>query len=144
MIGDLNFSGSGGKAPDQARRKRMILMVIIGNLTVVYLSVVLSFQPGITTEIVVLCAAATFLIGNGAMWLGFRLGAAKLTRRPEWYFAIAGLSGIDMILDITEQKYSAAFTPASIGIILIILGVRAMRTNAKQQNPAEEPGQERR
>jgi len=148
MTGDSNFSSSGGKAPDQGRRKRVILMFIIANLTVAFMLAVLSRQPGITTPFIVLFAVVILLIGNGALWLGLRPSTAKLTRRPGWWFGVAGFAFIDAILDVTDQKYSLAFTPASIGIILIVFGLRAMRTNAKKnaerQDPAELSGQERR
>jgi hypothetical protein len=118
----------------------MILMFTIANLALVYILAILSHQPGITTQFIVLFAAAMLLLVNGAMWLGLRPGTAKLMRRPEWYFGVAGLAFLDAALDVTGQKYSLAFTPGSVGIILIILGLRARRSNAKKDEARPDQG----
>jgi hypothetical protein len=112
----------------------MIWKFVLANLTIVMLSVGLSLRPGLPPGTILIFAASMLLLGNGLVWLGVRSRQTdrngRLGVRPLFCFAGAGLAAVDTIMEIANNGFVSAERPLSCGIILLILGVVAMRNKA--------------
>lgn len=122
----------------------MIWKFVLANLTIIILSVGLSLQPGLTPRIIFIFVASMLLVGNGLVWLAVRSRQTdrngRLGLRPLFCFAGAGLAAVDTIMEIANNGFVSAARPLSCGIVLLILGVFAMRNQANKDIGRSQPG----
>ncbi len=116
---------------DEARRNPMIWKSVLANLTIIMLSVVLSLQPGLPAHVTLIFAASMLLVGNGLVWLGARSGQTdrngNRALRPLICFVGAGLAAVATIMEIANHGFVSAERPFSCGIVLLVVGVLALR-----------------
>jgi hypothetical protein len=117
-------------------RKRSVWQFALVNLTVVMFLLVLSFQPGVPIRVTVILTVLFLLIANGAVWLGARLGQSPQRgirlSRPVWCFAAAGLAAALAVYEIASNDYISAGSSLSCGVVTGVLGLLAMKNNAKK------------
>ncbi len=133
-----NSTGVGkSRAQEAARRKRVVWLGVLANGTVLALAP-LSLRRGFTVQMTIITTLVVLLVVNGAVWWGFRREEARLRanrpRKPLFFFALAGLSAVNGIIEYTSNDYGAAGLLLLGCVAMIGLGVITMRNNAKQDN----------
>ena len=120
---------------EEARRKRLIWLVALVNVTVLIWMPLLSFQRGFTAQITIIATAALLLVLNGAIWLGVRLKRARVKTgrplKPLLFFVIGGLSAADAIFELISNDYGSAGLLLFGCASLIWLGFITKKNNAK-------------
>ena len=124
---------------EQGRRKRVLWLCSIANLTLIILLTALWFQTDLTVQVIFILAIPLILVVNGAVWLGSRLGRDR-ELGPLVCFAAGGLAGADAIVEIATKDYASAGAPLIGCVAIVVLGVLAIRNNAKKD--AGEPGRQ--
>jgi hypothetical protein len=142
MPEDLRFSDSSGPVIDKnPGRKRPVWHFAFANLTALVFLLVLYFQPGLPIQLTVILTVLFLLIANGALWLGTRLGRSQRSgarlSRPVWCFATAGFAAVYAVFEIVSNDYASAGAGLSASVVTGVLGLLALRDNAKKGSRSE-------
>ena len=136
MTEDSNFSGMDKPVSDKQARRRLLWVCLLLNVTILTLTSGLSIQRGFTIQITVLLTALVLLVGNGAVWLGWRDWQARVRTnrplRPLLFFVIAVLSAISALVDLASREYGSAAFSVLCCVSMTAGALIARRNDAKR------------
>jgi hypothetical protein len=135
MGGNPNPSDINNPTTDDRGRRRYILWISsIANLTLVVVLIALWLQRALTGQMILILALALLLIVNAALWAGWQIDRArrraKRPLKPLLLFLVGGLAVLDAIVDIASRDYSSAGMLLLVGCGAIGLGTIVMRKDA--------------
>jgi uncharacterized membrane protein HdeD (DUF308 family) len=126
---------------EQSRRKRVVWLSAIANLTLIIMLGAVWFQRALTAQIMAILTLGVMLIVNGALWLGFRIEQARRRAnrplKPLVFFIVGGFMAIVAILEIASTDYASAGMLLMCSVGVVGLGVITTR-NAKKKDAGPE------
>jgi hypothetical protein len=124
---------------EEDRRKRVVWLCSIANLTLVTLLIALWLKNFLTVEEVFIVAVPIILFVNGAVWFGLRLAARKNRSVGVLICFVAGaFGGADAIFEIASKDYTSAGSALTGCVLVVALGIVVMRNNAKKESGGSE------
>jgi hypothetical protein len=98
-------------ARGKSRRRLLVIQIALVNVTVLVMGWFISSQPGMLVQLVTAVVLVSLVVGNGALWLGWRFRQARLRQgktpvKPVFLFAVGILSLAIAMLSVISGDYA--------------------------------------